>query len=610
MGVLFQKQSNFQPPTPMIILGLNYYFHDSSACIVRDGHLIAAIEEERLSRIKHTDAFPEKAIARCLEVAGISYEDIDYIAVSIKPGTHWMKKVAYLIRYPRSLVAFVGHHVVQGAIKQRRFRNWYRRNYPANKGPKVEFIEHHLTHVAGSFFVSPYKKAALLGIDGSGEWATTWLGYGEGNKVSNLGQSFFPHSFGSFYETVTQFCGFKPNYDEGKTMGLAPMGDPAPYMEEVGKMIRVDKKGRVRVNLSYFKFQYLANQRYSEKFLRIFGKARKLDGAFEKNHMNAAAAFQRVLEDRVLEICNYLHKSTGADYLVISGGVALNSVMNGRIVRETPFRDVYVMPAAGDNGTSIGAAYYLYNGILKKPRNFEHNNPYTGTEYSNEQIERVLAGAKLKLTYAEDITQKAAELLAEGKIIGWFQGPMEIGPRALGSRSILANPAFPQMKDKINAEVKFREAYRPFAPSALEESYRDYFDLDVKAPFMLKVCQVREDKKEIIPAITHVDGSARLQTVNRETHPKYHELISKLGRLTGVPVVLNTSFNIQGEPLVESPKDAIRCFYSTGLDALCIGNYILEKEQIGTAVETRDKKETGLIHLQKNSPVFVFSGNS
>ena len=578
----------------MIILGLNYYFHDSSACIIKDGQLIAAIEEERLTRIKHTDAFPAKAIARCLDMAGMAYEDIDYIAVSIKPRAHWLKKVAYVLRYPKCFVPFVGHHVIQGAIKQRRFRNWYNKHFQGSRKPKVEFIEHHLTHVAGSFFVSPYKKAALLGIDGAGEWATTWLGYGEGNKVTRLGQSFFPHSLGSFYETVTQFCGFKPNYDEGKTMGRAPMGDPAPFMEEVEKMIRVDQKGNVRVDLSYFRFQYLAIQRYSDKFLRVFGKSRNADGAFEANHMNAAASFQRVLEDRVLEICRYLHKNTGTDYLVLSGGVALNSVMNGRIVRETPFKDVYVMPAAGDNGTSIGAAYYLYNGILQKARNFEHMNPYTGTTYTNEEIERVLEGAKLKATYTEDIAQKAAELLAEGRIIGWFQGPMEIGPRALGSRSILANPAFPQMKDKINAEVKFREAYRPFAPSALEESYGDYFEMKVKAPFMLKVCQVREDKKDIIPAITHVDGSARLQTVNRETHPLYHELISKLGMLTGVPVVLNTSFNIQGEPLVESPKDAIRCFYSTGLDALCIGNYILEKDRTATDVEYREEKETVL----------------
>jgi len=562
----------------MIILGLNYYFHDSAACIVRDGRLIAAIEEERLNRIKHTDSFPEKAIARCLEIAGISYEEIDHIAVSIKPTTHWFRKLLYVLRNLKSFMPFFGHHVVNAYAKQRRFRIWYNKTWPEKSGPKVHFIQHHLTHVAGSFFVSPYKKAALLGVDGSGEWATTWLGYGEDTKVTNLGQSFFPHSFGSFYETVTQFCGFKPNYDEGKTMGLAPMGDPRPFRDEVEKMIRVNKKGKVIADLSYFNFQYLIKDRYSKKFLKIFGPPREPQGSFQKNHLNAAAAFQRVLEDRILELCRILHAKTGAEYLVLSGGVALNSVMNGRIVRETPFRDVYVMPAAGDNGTAIGAAYYLYNGILGKSRNYVHDNPYTGTQYSDDEIGKILSGSKLIARRHEDITQKAAELLAEGKIIGWFQGPMEIGPRALGSRSILANPAFPQMKDKINSEVKFREAYRPFAPSALEESYQEYFDLDVKAPFMLKVCQVRPEKRDIIPAVTHVDGSARLQTVNRKTHPLYHDLISKLGSITGVPVVLNTSFNIQGEPLVESPKDAIRCFFSTGLDALCIGNFVLEKD--------------------------------
>ena len=293
--------------------------------------------------------------------------------------------------------------------------------------------------------------------------------------------------------------------------------------------------------------------------------------------MDMAAAFQQVLEDRVLEICDVLYKKTKADYLVISGGVSLNSVMNGRIVRESKFKDVYVMPAAGDNGTAIGAAYYLYNGIFKKPRNFVHLDPYVGTCYTNEEIEMVLKGAKLNYEYFEDIAEKASSLLEKGKIIGWFQGKMEIGPRALGNRSILANPIFPDMKDKINSEVKFREAYRPFAPSTILEAKNDYFDIEVEAPFMLKVCNVLKDKQTIIPAVTHVDGSARLQTVSREINPRYYDLIKKLGDKTGVPVVLNTSFNIQGEPVVESPKDAIRCFFSTGLDALLIGNYYLIK---------------------------------
>jgi carbamoyltransferase len=561
----------------MIILGLNYYFHDSTACIVKDGKLIVAIEEERLNRDKHTQAFPDLAIKRCLKIAGLTFADIDHVAVSIKPTTHWFRKLIYALKNIKSILAFTGHHVVNAYAKQRRFWIWYNTNFEKQKGPKVHFIEHHLTHVAGTFFVSPYKEAALLGIDGSGEWATTWIGHGNGNTIKKYGESFFPHSLGSFYEAVTEFCGFKPNYDEGKTMGLAPMGNSEVFINEVRKIVEIKDDGQVRIDLSYFNYQKIVGKRCSKKFYETFGEPRLPDREFQQYHMDVAAAFQRVLEEKVLEICDILHKKTKAEYLVIAGGVALNSVMNGRIVRESAFKDVYVMPAAGDNGTAIGAAYYLYNGILKNERNYVHDNPYLSTSYSNEEIKAAIDRAKLKAEYVADIGEKAALLLEQGKIIGWFQGTMEIGPRALGSRSILANPAFPQMKDKINAQVKFREAYRPFAPSSTVESYKDYFDLTVEDPFMLKVCNVLLEKQEILPAITHVDGSARLQTVNKDIHPLYHDVITKLGIKTGVPVVLNTSFNIQGEPVVESPFDALRCFYSNGLDALCIGNYVIEK---------------------------------
>ncbi|TXN35989.1 carbamoyltransferase [Flagellimonas hymeniacidonis] len=562
----------------MIILGLNYYFHDSTACIVVDGQLIAAIEEERLNRDKHTRVFPQMAISRCLKIAGLSYSDIDHIAVSIKPSHNLSKKLFHSIKNLKTVKPFINHEFVHAYNKQKGFWNWYKYHYNNKKeGPEVHFIPHHYSHAPGSFFVSPYKEAALLGIDGSGEWATTWLGYGKDNEVQCLGESFFPHSLGSFYESITQFCGFRTSYDEGKTMGLAPMGNPEIYREKVAKMVRVDKKGQLHFDLSYFNFQNMGWRRLSPKFYNTFGKGRKHGEDFEDRHKDLAAAFQRVLEDRVLEMCDILHKKTKADYLVISGGVSLNSVMNGRIVRESQFKDIYVMPAAGDNGTAIGAAYYLYNGIFKKDRNFEHMDPYVGTGYTNEEIEKVLKGAKLDYEYCEDICEEAASLLEKGKIIGWFQGKMEIGPRALGSRSILANPAFPDMKDKINSEVKFREAYRPFAPSAIVEAKDEFFDLEVEAPFMLKVCNVLPEKQSVIPAVTHVDGSARLQTVKKELHPRYYDVIQKLGTKTGVPVVLNTSFNIQGEPVVESPKDAIRCYYSTGLDALVIGNYVLVK---------------------------------
>ncbi len=565
----------------MIILGLNYYFHDSTACIIKDGKLIAAIEEERLNRDKHTRSFPMLAIERCLKIAKLEYNDIDHIAVSIKPSHNLGKKIMYSLKNLKTLKVFINHELVHGYNKQKSFWNWFGYHWDSKKtGPKVHFIEHHLSHAAGTFFVSPYKEAALLSIDGSGEWATTWLGYGKGNTTECLGQSYFPYSLGSFYEAITQFCGFRTSYDEGKTMGLAPMGDPEVFLDQVEKIVTVNKDGQLSIDLSYFNYQNMSWKRCSDKFFKIFGEPRKHGEEFKKHHMNVAAAFQRVLENKVLEICDILYNKTKAKYLVISGGVSLNSVMNGRIVRESPFKDIYVMPAAGDNGTAIGAAYYLYNGIFKKPRNFTHTNPYVGTRYTNEEIEKVLKGSKLNYEYHKDICDKAALLLEDGKIIGWFQGAMEIGPRALGNRSILASPAFPQMKDKINAEVKFRESYRPFAPSAILESKGEFFDLEVEAPFMLKVCNVLKEKQDVIPAVTHVDGSARLQTVSKDLNPRYHNLIKKLGENTGIPVVLNTSFNIQGEPVVESPKDAIRCFFSTGLDYLVIGNYVIGKNQI------------------------------
>ncbi|WP_340198832.1 carbamoyltransferase [Ascidiimonas sp. W6] len=563
----------------MVILGLNYYFHDSTACIVVNGKLIAAIEEERLNRDKHTRVFPSMAIDRCLKIAKLNYKDINHIAVSIKPTHNLGKKLLYCLKSLKSFKPFVNHEFVHAYNKQKGFWNWFKYHWKSKKeGPKVHFIPHHYSHAPGTFFISPYEEAALLGIDGSGEWATTWLGYGKGNVIKCLGESFFPHSLGSFYEAVTQFCGFRTSYDEGKTMGLAPMGDPEVFKDEVDKMIKVDKNGQLHFDLSYFNYQHMSWKRCSDKFFKIFGEPRRPNEDFKKYHMDVAAAFQRVLENKVIEICDILYEKTKAEYLVISGGVSLNSVMNGRIIRESKFKDVYVMPAAGDNGTALGAAFYLYNGIFNKPRSFIHMNPYVGTSYTNKEIEKVLKGAKLSYEYHEDICEKAASFLESGKIIGWFQGVMEIGPRALGSRSILANPAFPDMKDKINREVKFREAYRPFAPSVILKAKNDFFDLNVEAPFMLKVCNVNEDKKSVIPAVTHVDGSARLQTVRKELHPRYYDVIKKLGDKTGIPVVLNTSFNIQGEPVVESPKDAIRCFFSTGLDALAIGNYFITKK--------------------------------
>lgn len=561
----------------MIILGLNTWFHDTSACIVRDGELVVALEEERFSRDKHTRGFPDQAIQQCLDYAGIGFADIDHVAVSIKPTHQWLTKTLYALKAPHKSLPFIKHELVAGFFKQQRFKSFLRSRWPEGKQPQVHYVQHHLSHAAGSFFVCPYEHAAIMALDGSGEWACAWLGEGRGNQVTCFNESLFPNSLGSVYEAVTEFCGFKPNYDEGKTMGLAPLGDASRFIEQARKTVSVNSEGQIQVNLDYFSYQYWGYRRCSELFHQTFGTPRPFNGEFETHHQDVAAAFQQVLEECALAMAAVLKQRTQAPYLVIAGGVALNSVMNGRLLREAGFDDVYIMPAAGDNGTSIGAAYTVLNQTLGEPRTAVHDNPYIGNAYEDADIETLLKQYKLAYRRSDNIASDTADLLEQGKILGWFQGRMEIGPRALGARSILANPAYPDMKAKINSEVKFREAYRPFAPSATVEAASEFFDLDVEAPFMLKVCQVREDKQALLPAITHVDGSARLQTVRKETNPLYHQLIDQLGQRTGVPVVLNTSFNIQGEPVVESPRDAIRCFYSTGLDYLAIGSFIVSK---------------------------------
>lgn len=562
----------------MIILGLNYFYHDSSACIVRDGDLVVALEEERFTRQKHTWTFPHQAIRRCCEVAGISPDDIDHIAISVKPELDWGKRARHIAAHLPRAKTLAKYELKLYYDKKTALSAWMRSTWRSGRMPAVHWIPHHESHAAGTFFVSPYETAAIMSVDGSGEWASSMLGHGKGSQVEMFSTSYFPNSLGSVYEAVTQFCGFQNSYDEGKTMGLAPLGDPGRFKKQVAPIVTVDGDGRLHVDTSFFAFQYWEQRIFSPKFVATFGSPRpKGLGPFEQHHLDVAAAFQELLEERCLELARILKKRTGERHLIMAGGVALNSVMNGRLVRESEFDDLYVMPGAGDNGTSIGAAYVVWNGRLGKPRTFHHADPYVGTSYSNEQLAAAIAECKLRAEFHEDIEEVTARELQAGRIVAWFQGRMEIGPRALGSRSILANPTLPTMKDKVNAEVKHREAFRPFAPSAIVEVKEKYFDMTVEDPFMLKVCNVRPEAQHLLPAITHVDGTARLQTVRREMNPRYYDMIAAFGRLSGVPVVLNTSFNIMGEPIVESPIQAIRCFFSTGLDTLVLGNYVVRK---------------------------------
>jgi carbamoyltransferase len=569
----------------MNILGINCAYHDSSACLVKDGQLSVAIEEERLTRRKHTSDFPSNAIARCLDMTGTSPGEIQHVAVSHQPMLEWNRKAAHALKLGARGLPWLASSASKFLVKpanEASLGGWFKSTFAPDRRPALHFVPHHFAHAIGTFDVSPYERAALLSVDGSGEWPTTFKGVGRGRDFQCFSQDRFPMSLGEVYSAVTEFCGFG-QHDEGKTMGLAPLGDSKTFMPLVSRIFRVEEDMSIHVDLSYFNYPARLFPGYSKKFVAAFGPPRqpRREAKFEQWHLDAAAAFQRQLEECLLTMARKLRDRTREDYMVIAGGVSLNSVANGRIVRESGFRDVYLMPAAGDNGTAIGAAYYVYNQILGYPRDYVHNDPFVGTEYSQAAIERVLKEFKLRCEFVTDesLARVTAALLRTGAIVGWFQGRMEIGPRALGNRSILADPTIPGMKDRINAEVKHREAFRPFAPSCSVEDASKFFEQEVVDPFMLKVCYVRPDMRARLPAITHVDGTARLQTVDSGTNPRFHGLLKAFERLSGMPVLLNTSFNVMGEPIVESPRDAIRCFFTTGLDYLVLGNCLLKKDQ-------------------------------
>jgi len=563
----------------MIILGLNYIFHDSAACIIQDNEIICAVEEERLTRFKHTQSFPYASIKECLKLANLKLENIEHIAVSITPGLSDNQKLSYAAKLGNNSGKFLDYEFERLKVRNLTFWDWYHENWPATcpKKPETHFVEHHLAHAAGTYFVCPWDSAALLSIDGWGEWSTTWCGMAKGPELTKISESEFPHSLGVFYSAATEFCGFKPNYDEGKTMGLAPFGDAQKYYADVAPIVNVDTDARVTLDLSWFDFQNFSGQLCGEKFHKKFGAARKSDGEFKNRHHDVAAAFQLVLEENVVKIARILQNKTNQKRLAYAGGVALNSVANGRILREGIFDDVFLMPGAGDNGTAIGAAAYVNTSKLRQQKRVRHTTPFLGRAYTNKQIESAFKEAKVSFERVSDVTELVAKALHQGKIVGWFQGCMEFGPRSLGGRSIIADPTKSYMKRKINSEVKHREAFRPFAPSVIRECAQDYFDIATEVPYMLKVADVRPEMRKVIPAVVHVDGTARVQTVDAETAPEYHKLITAFGKLSGHPVVLNTSFNVMGEPIVESPLDALRCFYSTGIDMLAIGSFIVQK---------------------------------
>ena len=569
------------------ILGINAYHGDAAAAIIRDGKLIAAAEEERFNRFKHCAGFPEQAIHYCLEAAGIGIEELDHVGISRDPSAHLHKKV--LFAASRAAKAGLINQIkdrIGNAAKVRDLKSELARVFDVPKsGIRAQFhnVEHHRAHLASCFYVSPFERAALLSIDGFGDFISTMWAIGEGNAIEILGQVEYPHSIGIVYTATTQFLGFPHYGDEGKVMGLAPYGRPR-FIDEFREIVRTEENGQFRLNLDYFRHHAegvemtwdrgspVVGRVFSDRFAETFGPPRTCGTQLTDRERDIAASLQLRLEEVAFHVLNHLHERTGLTDLGLAGGVAYNSVMNGKILLHTPFQRVFVQPAAGDSGTAIGVCYELYK------RGEQMIGAYTGPEFSDDQIREALLYAKLKFETCtdEELTKRAAQDIADGLVVGWFQGRMEFGPRALGNRSIVVDPRRAEMKDVLNDRIKKREPFRPFAPSILEERVGEYFEQTHPAPTMLMVYQVRPERRGEIPAVTHVDGSGRLQTVSREVNARYYRLISDFADLTGVPVLLNTSFN-ENEPIVCTPDHAIECFLKTRMDALYIGNHVVRR---------------------------------
>lgn len=582
----------------MIILGINAYHANASAAIVVDGRLIAAVEEERLNRIKYAAGLPSRAVQYCLEAAGVKLTDVDHVALPRDPWARLGTKLRFALRMPRFALERAKVAARFGGIKEELAAAL--ELDPESIRAQFHRIEHHRAHLASAFFVSPFERAAVLSADGLGDFASTMWGVGEGSKLRIAGSVAFPHSLGMFYTAMTQFLGFRKFGEEYKVMGLAAYGSPA-YRDEFRDITEAERPLGVRLNLRYFTHHQsgpemtwkqadetpVVGTLFSAEMEKQFGAARTPEQPIEARHKDFAASMQERLEEVLLSNVNALHKQTGAKELCIAGGVAFNCIANGKILKQTPFERVYVQPAAGDGGLSVGAAFAVYHEILGKPRSFKMEHAFWGPEFEASEMRSAVASQRfgaeeVRIVELDEgsLLRATAERIANGKIVGWFQGRAEWGPRALGNRSILADPRRAEMKDVLNQRIKHREIFRPFAPSILEESVGEYFEQTHPSPFMTFAYPVRRSKRATIPAPTHVDGTARLQTVNREAHPLYWRLLRAFGDLTGVPVLLNTSFN-DNEPIVCCPQEALACFERTKMDVLILGNFVLEKKSAG-----------------------------
>ncbi len=595
----------------MNILGISCFYHDAAAVLLQQGELVAAAEEERFSRTKHDHGFPQRAIDFCLQQGGITAQDLDYVVFYEKP----------LLKFERILSTTLGAFPRTWGVFRESMIAWFNeklwiKGQILGKLPvaadRLLFIEHHLSHAASAFFASPYEQAAILTVDGVGEWTTTTVGKGRAdwdgngrNEIELFSEVRFPHSLGLLYSTFTAFLGFRVNNGEYKVMGMAPYG-AADRVEDVHKVVRVGADGGFHLNMDYFSFHRSTVRTFSPKFEQLFGQPRVHDSIFftptthpdrdhpdwdeataarNQHYANIAASVQRVTEKTLLKMAAYAHRESGLKNLCLAGGVALNSVANGRIMRESPFENVFVQPAAGDSGGALGAALYAYHVLLGRPRSFVQEHGYWGKGYGADEIISAMDAAGVeyrRLNDEEALARAMVSDLVAGKVISVARGRFEWGPRALGNRSILADPRREDMKEIVNTKIKFREPFRPFAPAILEERAADYYELsdaDSSYPlrYMLAVYKARKDKQAAIPAVTHTGGTGRLQTVRREWNPLYHRVIESFGEQTGVPVVLNTSFNLRGEPIVNTPADALSTFARSGIDTLYLGDFVIRK---------------------------------
>jgi carbamoyltransferase len=579
----------------MIILGINAHHADASAAILVDGKLVAAAEEERFRRIKHWAGFPSAAITYCLAEAGVDINEVDHIAVNRNPRARLMKRAKFLIARRPSI----------GAV-MRRLENRSRINdlrteiietfHLDSLEPRLHYVEHHRAHLASAFFVAPFEEAAVLSVDGFGDFVSSMWGVARGNRIEVLGEIGFPHSLGIFYTAMTQYLGF-PNYgDEYKVMGLAPYGKPA-FLREMREIVQV-KDGRFALNLDYFTHHTVGLDMvwqggspvigpvYSQKLVEALGPARAPQDPMDQRHKDLAASMQAMFEEAFFALANSLYEQTRVPNFCLAGGCGYNSVANGLVFDRSPYRDLYIQAAAGDAGGAIGAAYWIWNQELNEPRSFVMDHAYWGPEYNDAAVDHAVearqddlreAGCTLeRVTDGGVLSRRTAEQVAAGNVVGWFQGRMEWGPRALGNRSIVCDPRRADMKDILNHKIKRRESFRPFAPSVLREAVGEWFETDYDVPFMLQVYQIREEKRALIPAVTHVNGSGRLQSVTESQNARYYHLIEAFRDLTGVPLVLNTSFN-ENEPVVNTPAEALDCFLRTKMDLLVMGDLMISR---------------------------------